>query len=90
MTDIHVLPTLEQYKERLERHDWMFEYTDDTNVWHKGRVEHLALRMMARDRGPLFKQAFNEAYARHTPESSFVPFPEATRPPRYDSTEATD
>jgi hypothetical protein len=41
------MQTLEQrqaFYDRLNRHDWLYEYSDDGSVYAKGNAEHRALQ----------------------------------------------
>lgn len=34
---------IQEYFEKLESHDWHYEFSDDHNVWKKGHEEHRRL-----------------------------------------------
>lgn len=51
--------TLEEYKKRLQNHDWLYAYSDDPNVYERGRYEQETLEYLAKE-NPEFKQAFNK------------------------------
>ena len=37
------LPTLKDFKQRCENHDWMFANSDDYRCYKKGRKEEMAI-----------------------------------------------
>lgn len=57
--------THDEYVTALQRHDWHYDYSDDHNVWRKGREERLRLEDARRqhDRsGALWNQYAPEQY----------------------------
>jgi hypothetical protein len=39
--------TLQEFYDRLERHDWYYEFSDDFNVWKRGDEEGDKLRRIS-------------------------------------------
>lgn len=54
---------LQDYYDKLEHHDWTFEYTEDYNVWRRGRTQLDTLHGLAA-KHPDFDQLFR-TYADH-------------------------
>ena len=44
--------SLEEYKLRLSKMDWYYQYTDDLSVWERGQTEYEALERAARKIDP--------------------------------------
>lgn len=61
--------TLEDYKQKLSRHDWFYDWSDDGRVWRKGETEKFELVQLARANGDAFKIAYNQARQKHFPNS---------------------
>lgn len=53
------------YKEKLERHDWFYDYSDDRGVYQRGNEREQALRKEAEEGGPEFKAAWQEAVLKY-------------------------
>jgi len=43
---------IDNYKQRLARHDWTYEYSDHYGTWVKGRDERQSLHAAARKLDP--------------------------------------
>lgn len=39
--------TLQAFYDRLERHDWYYDWSDDNSVWRRGRAEATALKAIS-------------------------------------------
>ena len=54
---------LQAYYDRLNHHDWTFDYTDDGEVWRRGHAEHQTILGLAA-KHPDFDQLFR-AFSNH-------------------------
>lgn len=62
---IHVdLKVFDAFLERLDRHDWQFEYSDDGSVWRRGHTNHTQLIEVSNGH-PILKRAFDAYCERH-------------------------
>jgi hypothetical protein len=43
---------IEQYKKRLEKHDWHYAFSDDSRVYDRGRKEQMELQAIAKELDP--------------------------------------
>lgn len=73
--------SIDDYKRRLESHDWTYMMSDDHSVYLRGASAESHLMATAREHGDEFKRAFNEAFAKVFHRHPFVkpynaPFPE--------------
>lgn len=62
-----VSPLVDFYH-RLARHDWLYSYSDDPGVYHRGRAEQSALEQQAKA-APEFQQLY-QAYQAYIMDSS--------------------
>ena len=56
------MPTLEQlnaYIDRLNQHDWYFDYSDDGNVWRRGNERRAQLVQHAQTHD-IYQQSYND------------------------------
>ena len=54
---------LQSYYDKLEHHDWTYQYSDDYSVWARGQSQFDTIRGLA-DKHPDFDQLFR-AYSNH-------------------------
>lgn len=47
------------YRERLNYHDWHFDYSDDIKVWRRGNEAHKALMDIAKEKGGIYIACWN-------------------------------
>jgi len=40
---------IEEYFEKLQMHDWFYEYSDDYGVWRKGRESRAELTILSKE-----------------------------------------
>lgn len=52
---------LDLFKEKLDKHDWYYLYSDDVTVYRSGLAKEEALFKEAKEGGILFIDAFNQA-----------------------------
>lgn len=52
---------LDHFKEKLDKHDWYYEFSDDITVYRAGKANEAALEKEAKESGPEFVQALSEA-----------------------------
>lgn len=52
------------YVEMLDHHDWHYDYSDDINVWRRGKDQYKTLTHMAKQ-DTIYQEVFSEfsAYA---------------------------
>lgn len=63
---------LEAFKQKLERHDWFFYFSDDSRVYNAGEATSKALVNETKN-GPIeFKKAYNEAHKKRFDTPSFT------------------
>ena len=62
---------LQEYKKKLEAHDWYYSWSDDNRVWRSGETNLKHLMEIAEAGGSLYKILFNEEYAKHFNEGCF-------------------
>jgi hypothetical protein len=71
-----LLPTLSEFYDMLEHHDWTFQYSDDHRYWRRGQQQlgeiQAAIDAGGREYNDLFKQW--DAYAWREKDSA-VPKP---------------
>ena len=61
-------PELVKYEELLKRHDWTYNYSDDSRAWSKGKKEADEIRRMKRTLSDLGLEAIaSEMYDKHSP-----------------------
>lgn len=53
---------LDEYKERLERHDWFYSYSDDNLVWRAGLASQYKLILEAANRPEEDRQQWIDAF----------------------------
>lgn len=68
-------PTLAQYEAALRRMDWQFEFSDDGEVYRRGRAELQCLRTMQAELDPT--GAVWRSIAPHTHAVPIAPHPQA-------------
>ena len=51
------IPTLQEYYDMLEKHDWYYEFSDDSFVYFKGKSNRDELLRISQ-KEPLFPKAF--------------------------------
>ena len=51
--------TNEEYFDKLQRHDWFYEYSDDHSVWQRGGKSLAELRNLAKD-NDVFAMMFSD------------------------------
>jgi hypothetical protein len=51
---------LDFFKEKLERHDWYYSFSDDMSVYRRGAAAEEALLKEANELGPEFEKAFQD------------------------------
>lgn len=56
---------ISEFYDKLEQHDWTYEYSDDHSVWMRGSAAERALLQIVKDNGGTFLQLYNDfkAYA---------------------------
>ncbi len=52
---------LDLFKEKLDKHDWYYEFSDDITVYRSGKANEAALMKEAAEAGPEFQAAFSAA-----------------------------
>ena len=57
-------PTLQQFYDRLAKHDWYFSFSDDHLVYHRGAAADDRLKADAKSYG-LAYQELHEAFSKH-------------------------
>lgn len=57
---------LDHFKEKLDNHDWYYEFSDDITVYRAGKANELSLEKEAKEGGPEFVQALSEAMAQRS------------------------
>lgn len=45
-------PCIENYRERLQTHDWYYEFSDDHSVWLRGFAARQCLRELQKEIDP--------------------------------------
>ena len=58
-----MIPTLKDYYDMLERHDWYYHYSDDGRVYEQGQRAHASLLSIANASAE--HKALFEAYSNH-------------------------
>ena len=48
------------FKEKLEKHDWYYQYSDDINVYRAGKTKEEEINKAMEQGGEEFRRAFNE------------------------------
>lgn len=84
------IAALDAFKEKLERHDWFYYFSDDGRVYNAGEAASKALVNETKN-GPIeFKRAYNQAHAKRFNQECFThsngelkypwepPYPEAS------------
>ena len=75
---------IDQYLDKLHRHDWFYNFSDDMRAWHKGEAEKKELKALYQKLNDVEKQkaldAFTDMYMRmYKPEQ----FPNAEKNIKY-------
>ena len=52
------------FKEKLEKHDWYYDFSDDIAVYRRGKAAEKKKKKEAKELGSEFEAAFNEAHQR--------------------------
>lgn len=52
---------LQKYREDLLCHDWYYDWSDDGDVWRRGRAERERLMKVAQEKGGAFMEAWEAA-----------------------------
>jgi hypothetical protein len=52
------------FMEKLEAHDWYYEFSDDIKVYRRGKASEEELKKEAQENGPEFKAAWQTAFDR--------------------------
>lgn len=66
------LPTLEDFKQRCENHEWMFANSDDYRCYKKGRKEEMAIATVVKLGGEDYYNIWRaSAKSRRCPFSPF-------------------
>lgn len=53
--------TLKQYKERLQKHDWYYSFSEDGRVYDSGLAEEKELKKLAENNSS-FKKAYDSIF----------------------------
>lgn len=52
---------LQQYKERLEKHDWYYSFSEDGRIYDSGLAEEKELKKLA-ENNPSFMKAYQNKF----------------------------
>lgn len=64
MTTINELPSLNEFYKLLEKHDWFYDYSDDSRVWRKGQQSMSVIRSAVESGPKEYKELF-DAYEKY-------------------------
>lgn len=63
-------PTPSEFWDKLNQHDWFYEYSDDTRVWRKGSEREGWLRTIA-SKDPVLKALYEGFKSHHFSGKAF-------------------
>lgn len=58
-------PTLPQYWDLLDQHDWFWDFSEDQFYWHRGRAQNARLLKIAEKGGPEYQAMYDGFHAFH-------------------------